>query len=271
MYANLLSSLTFVGLVVLLGIIAYLFYKFNAMAQSIDSVEKKTEDITAASSSIYENYINEKIKAMESLKLQPGPQGPQGERGPIGVPGMIGPPGEKGPKGDQGPMGRTLVKDINDIFSPQDEIEVFAKIEDTIKDDMEELNVACSTFASEDEKRKSVLRIRDNLEKNAKNLFGITKLRKLKEETNELCKEVLLNYRRYVESVEKLYNMNEATEDADKKRYAISSKADLTVFQRKIIQFNENLRVLTNKKREFFLGDKMEDDATLGAEDPPLD
>jgi hypothetical protein len=42
---------------------------------------------------------------------------------------------------------------------------------------------------------------------NAKNLYGISKLRKLKQETNELCQELIKSYKKYVESFDKLHNI----------------------------------------------------------------
>lgn len=230
-------------------VIGYLFYNVKKISKTLTLPNKIT--VSSETSDKIENIID-RIHVLE-LKKNNGPQ--QVVKYLPADPPIPGDPGKPGPPG---PRGRTLIQDINELFDGRDEIEVFTKLQERIPSDIDELETITSSFTGDEDKTKAIENIKKTLEKNAKDFFGISKLRKLKQETNELCQEVILAYKNYIKAFEKLHKVRESGSVDDKVQEAIACKIELKKFQHLIDKFNLNLTTLTEKKREFFLGDKTE-------------
>lgn len=252
-------GLTILLLMLVLGLIAFLFFQ----RINVSNIESKVEECIANAKRLAESgteldqeFLLEKLEEVRQMKSEAGPPGPPGEQGPQGLPGYPGPPGEQGLQGDQGPPGRTLVIDINKFFQANDELEVFNRLENSIPADLAQIERITKTYVDEDDRKNAVAHLKKTLEYNAKNLFGIDKLRKLKQETTELGSDVLSAYKRYVESIEKLDALDESASVNSRKKLAVICRSDLESLQRRVKRFNENLEVIVDKKRSFFLGDR---------------
>lgn len=219
-------------------IIGYLLYKINKISAIENSVIK-------SSSKELELDINKIEERLRKVELKQ----------PLAIEPRI--PGERGPQGEQGPPGRTLIQDINELFDAKDEIEVFKRIQKGVTSDLEELENIASVYSDDNARLEAIEKIHETLTVNAKNLYGISKLRKLKKETSELCKDVMASYEKYIKSFAKLHKSRELSTE-EKMKNAEECKIDLRAFQHKIDKFNENLDIITQKKREFFLGEKIE-------------
>lgn len=251
MLSGTIIVLTLLGIFSLLScIIGYLFYNVKKVSKEVQSLsEIKVSGKNSNTSDAIENIIdrlhllelkkNDRQQVVKYLPAEPAIPGEPGKRGPAG------------------PRGRTLIQDINELFDGRDEIEVFTRLQESIPSDINELETISSSFVSEDDRVKAIEDIKKTLEKNAKNFYGISKLRKLKQETNELNQEVMQAYKSYIQAFEKLHKVREGSAD-EKIQEAISCKLQLKNFQQKIDKFNSNLSTITEKKREFFLGDKTE-------------
>lgn len=231
-------------------IIGYLFHNLYKVSKKVESLDKITFSGNVSETSDAIEKISNRIHLLELKK---------NERQQVVkyLPADPPIPGDPGKQGPPGPRGRTLIQDINDLFDGRDEIEVFTRLQESIPSDINELETISSSFSTDEDKAKAIEDIKKTLEKNAKNLYGISKLRKLKQETNELCQEVILSYKKYVQAFEKLHKVREGPSD-DKVQEALACKIELKNFQNKIDRFNTNLATITEKKREFFLGDKTE-------------
>lgn len=244
-----------VAIFLLMAAVAYLWYN----SRSSDTLENPPDaaltGVTESNAALQlqVEYLKSKIEELEARKPE------QGERGPIGYTGDQGIQGEQGPPGERGPPGRTLIQDINELFQGNDEIELFKKIQSTIIDDATALDTVTSGYADKEARVNAIDRVKETLERNAKNFFGVNKLRQAKKEASDLCREVFAAYEKYVRSFENLYRLMDSASGAsedEKRRAGNVCKADLRSFQTKLEDFNSKLNLITEKKREFFLGEK---------------
>lgn len=254
------------GVLIILGILAYMYMTNGKLEQKMNKILEESREMVKSGDHLNEEFILEKLREVEDMKAKGGQMGPQGPQGVPGMLGETGPPGEMGPQGPPGPMGRTLIMDMEKLFEGQDELDVFHSLKNSISSDLDNLDRVTLSYVPEEDKLACVEKVKGSLEKNAKNLFGISKLRKLKEETAELCKEVIISYERYVRSFEKLYRMDDSegsTSAADRKKTALVCKSDLESLQSKIDRFTDSLDLMTRKKREFFLGEQVNSSSEL--------
>lgn len=247
----------FIFLAVLLGIYIYTVVQIRSLGKRIVSLEEKDVE-TSGNMDLSNlpdfNEFSKRIDALEKIKEKPGRPGEHGKKGDPG------PQGEPGKNGEPGPPGRTLIRDINELFDGRDEITIFRNIGDSVPNDLSQLDLIGSQFASSKERQTAINEVKSTLEKNAKNLFGMNKLRKMKEETQDLCRSVIESYEKYIHSFEKLYQAQQREEKEDEViALAIVCKADLKSLHHFISSFYEKLDTITTKKREFFLGEKVKD------------
>lgn len=231
----LLVSLTLAGLV-------YVIYKINDLKiPSSDQVQK------AAAS---KEEINEMIeKKIQDIKIEKGPEGPRGPPGPKGEMGLQ---GDEGLRGPEGPRGRTLIQDGEQLFAGLDDIEIFEEMKETVFKDQEELNNVTAAFADMRDRKEAIEKIKENFRVNAANIQGFAKIRELRDETRDMTKDVISSYQSYAKSFEKLYNSED--EDSVKKQLGNACRADLNILQDRLIKYTENLKLLTEKKKEFMRG-----------------
>lgn len=239
------------GLFLFFSLIAgYLYYKMKKLSSELETLN--TSHVNSLPNSSSNEKIEERIRLLELKKSDHPPQ-----QIIKYLPSETVIPGEPGKQGPPGPRGRTLIQDINQLFDGKDEIEIFTRLQDRIPSEFADLDTVISTLSTDEEKAKSIEEIKKTLEKNAKDLHGVNTLRNLKKETNDLCSEVIISYKKYIDSFEKLYRSQEGTAD-DKIQQALACKIELKNFQNKIDKFNTNLRIISQKKKDFFLGDKAE-------------
>lgn len=244
------------GLFLLLSVIAgYLYYKMKKLSDEVRILSESSGITLPVSGSENCNVIDKLEERVRLLELKKNNSPQQIVKYLPAEPPIPAEPGKPGPPG---PRGRTLIQDINQLFDGKDEIEVFTRLQENIPTEMNELEIISSTLSTDEEKNKSIEEIKKNLERNAKNLYGINNLRTLKKETHELCSEVILRYNKYINAFEKLHNIRESGSPDDKIQEALACKIELKNFQNKIDKFNTNLSIISQKKREFFLGDKAE-------------
>lgn len=240
--------LLFLLLVICFVALGYLYYRFNEISSS-------NNDVHIASSSkeeieeMVEEMVEEKMKSIKIEKGPPGPPGPQGPRGEVGLQGDAGPPGPPGPPG------QTLIQDSEELFAGTDDIKIFNFMEETVYDDHEQLNNITAAYANEKDRNDSIEKIKDNMKNNAKGIYDFVKLRELRNSTKDLTKDVLSAYERYAKSFEKLYNCKE--DESVKKSLGNACRAELNVFQDMLIKYNQNLNLLDQKRRQFFIGEKV--------------
>lgn len=195
--------------------------------------------------------IQERLKVLETKK--PG----EGPRGPIGYTGEQGPPGEPGRRGEPGPPGRTLIMNMDDMFQGQDELTIFKKIYETSLNDAEQLDVLNSNYSTPEDCSTAIEKLKDNQEQNAKDISNMISLKKLKDEVTALCREVFESYERYIKLFEKVYLAKDDSSEADRRSLSDECRNALRAFQRKLEEFNVKLDLITEKRKEFMLGDKI--------------
>lgn len=250
MFANyfVITILFSLILFTIIGVLYLLYRVYNLESSNNITLagEDNNEDIIRLEKRIFE---------LENKESRVGPIGPRGLSGEPGI------QGEQGIQGPPGPTGRTLIQNIEDLFEGKDEVELFRDLESSIQKEMENIDNISSNYSSDKEMKECANNIKVILENNAKRMYGISKIRDLKKETSDLCKEVLLDYQHYIKSFEEVYsNLESGRSDKNHiKPIASKCKDDLKIFSDKLIRFNENLRLLIEKKKEFFMGDKIEE------------
>ena len=160
MISGILSFICILWIFALVVFTGYLFYKNRIIESKLESVVIKASEIEKSGRSVQESYIDEKFEELAKIKSQQGERGPAGERGPQGDMGSMGPPGEQGLRGKEGPIGKSLIVNIDELFTGKDEIDVFKKIQESIPLDEDEINVICSNFTTKNEKKNSISNIK---------------------------------------------------------------------------------------------------------------
>lgn len=242
----------FIFLLILLGISIYTIVQIRSLIKRIVSLEEKNVEKSGGmeSGNLDMSSFDELLKRIDVLEKKKDKPGRQGDPGKRGDPG---PPGDPGKDGEQGPPGRTLIRDLNELFDGRDEISVFKNIGESVPNDLSQLDLIGSQFVSSKERRIAINEVKSTLERNAKNLFGMNKLRKMKEETQDLCKSVIESYEKYIRSFEKLYQAQQHEEKEDEiVALAIVCKADLKSLHHFISNFYEKLDMITTKKKRIF-------------------
>lgn len=222
----------------------YLYYKISEIPKNQDAVQN------AASFEDLENLVSNKIN---SIKVEKGPQGPPG---PVGPRGEMGIQGESGKRGPEGPKGDTLIQDGEELFSGLDDIKLFEIMEENVFKDQENLNNVTAAFASNKERKEAIDKIKENMKECACNVHDFANIRDLRNETRDMTKDVLSSYERYCRAFEKLYHSED--DDETKKALGNACRAELNIFQDRILKYNQNLKLLNEKRKKFLLGEKVE-------------
>ena len=236
----LISLLFFLVSIALAGVFYLIFYKDSSKsAENLFNASSKEELI---------EYIDSKI---QETHIEKGPKGDPGERG---VPGPKGDPGERGdmgPAGPPGPQGRSLIMNGDQLFSCMDDIEIFEQMKNSVFLDQDELNNITAPYVNIKDRKESIDKIKENFKTNATNIYKFSKIKELRDETKEMTNDVLSAYERYARSFEKMYNSTEDEETI--KNLGNTCRAELNIFQDLIIKYNENLKLLVEKKKDFIV------------------